>query len=232
MGFGIASTANSDIEDDQSSFIDTENDELRREQYGLQLYMTAGGLSAYHSYRSAIKYRKDFGQFNFLPEEQVDDLLKAPFEVSFLKRKTTYLPLLLVTGIVLLDSGYDGIATQNFSSSDAFFTAGYSFNAGVNEEAIFRGIMMPNLYQSYGSLFWSNATTALIFGAAHGTKVIPWPQILMGYYLGSITQQNHWSLREAIFVHTWWDVIAIGAQYMEGKGENAMLYIPLYAASF
>lgn len=235
LGLNLSSSANytEDIEGEPDKFNTTENNEYRKKQWGNQLYMSAGVLSAFHSYRSTVKYKKKFfGAFDFLPEQTNQDLLKAPFEFKYLKRKTTYLPLLTISGLVLLLPRQQGLATANLSISDAFFSSAYSFNAGVSEEALFRGMLMPNLYESYGSLFWSNTTTALIFGLAHGAKTLPIPQILAGYYFGWLTQKNNWSLNESVFVHTWWDVIAIGASYMQGEDHENLVYLPLYAARF
>jgi membrane protease YdiL (CAAX protease family) len=93
--------------------------------------------------------------------------------------------------------------------SDVFFTGAISYGAGVGEEAVFRGFLLPELRQALGSDFWSNAVTAVGFAAAHlGSVDRPIAQLALGYYWGDLTQRNNWEIAESIFIHTWWDVIA------------------------
>lgn len=93
--------------------------------------------------------------------------------------------------------------------------------------------MMPMFHEQFQNAFWANMTTAVLFAAAHGFSPAPLPQLGMGYYFGWLTQQNDYSLKEAVFVHVWWDVIAIAATYMDSETENDQsLYVPLYFAAF
>jgi membrane protease YdiL (CAAX protease family) len=235
LGYAVAATSGIKKEDlekrSEGGFDDNESDRFRQYALGGQIYQVAGGLSAYASFQSSVKYRKEKGEYAFIEkQESVDELLLAPFDFSYLKRPTTYWPLGGLLGLMILARESN---LSKFSGSDAFYTGAYSYNAGTHEEAMFRGWLQPVLHENFNSPFWGNFTTSLIFAAAHGTNPTPWPQFMMGYYLGWLTQQNNYSLKEAIFIHVWWDVLAIGATYMDSDSKNdGMLYIPLYGASF
>jgi hypothetical protein len=196
--------------------------------YGAQLTLFAGEMSAYHSFRTAMKTRKQDDQFTFLTtDEDPGDLLLAPFAFSEALKPTTFVPLLLVAGIVI--TGHDPHAQQGtFTVNDAAFVSGTSYNAGVGEEAFFRGYLMPMFREGFGSNFWSNATTSVLFGAAHlGTVSFPIVQTGLGFYLGWLSQRSDWSLRQSIFLHAWWDVIALGAQVANSKNGGYVGLPPL-----
>jgi membrane protease YdiL (CAAX protease family) len=206
------SERNSLFDDDQK--VRDYTDVRRQFGYGAQLTLFAGEMSAYHSFRTAMKTRKQDGEFTFLTtDEDPGDLLLAPFAFSEALKPTTFLPLLLVAGLAIADQG-----KGSFTANDAAFVGGTSYNAGVGEEALFRGYFMPMFREGFGSNFWSNATTSVLFGAAHlGTVSFPLAQTAGGFYLGWLSQRNDWSLRQSIFIHAWWDVIALGAQVAHSK---------------
>ena len=54
------------------------------------------------------------------------------------------------------------------------------------------------------------------------TNPQPIAQLLLGYHLGYVSQKNNWTLGEAIFIHTWWDVIAFSTiyHYKQAEPEN------------
>lgn len=205
-------------------------DVRRQFQYGSQLVLFAGEMSAYHSFRTAMKTRKQDGEFTFLTtDEDPGDLLLAPFAFSEVLKPTTFVPLLLVSGIVIAqgNAGYHSKGGP-FTVGDAAYVGGISYNAGVGEEALFRGYMMPMFREGFGSDFWSNATTSIVFGAAHlGSVKFPIVQTALGFYLGWLSQRNDWSLRQSIFLHAWWDVIALGAQVAQSKNGGTVYLPPL-----
>lgn len=183
-------------------------DSARQRTYGLQLYQFAGEMSAFHTFRTRIETLKPHGMYTFVTKERSTDLMLAPFEPEHFIRPTTFIPLLGLLAIEisrLKDGSY-------VDFGDGAFTGGVSYNAGVGEEALFRGYLMPVLHQNLGSAFWANAIQGTVFGAAHlsGQNKLPVIQGLMGFYLGWLTQRNQYSNRQSVFLHTWWDVIAIG----------------------
>lgn len=203
--------------------LDEKDNVQRKILLGGLISQGAAGLSTYHAFRTAVVTRQGRGEYQFLTEEERPvDLLKAPLHFEFLARETTYVPLLIDLGIsalILSNPGTD-MVRDSFTGEDAFFTATYSWNAGTHEEAIFRGWLMPVMMESWNSPFWSNVSQSVLFAAAHlGTNSTPIPQLLLGYHLGYVTQQNHWTLAESVFVHTWWDVIAFATTWQYRRVE-------------
>jgi membrane protease YdiL (CAAX protease family) len=213
--------------------IDSQDIVQRKTQYGLQLYQTAGGLSAYHSFRTAVTTRPN--QYGFLKSEDTPkDILLAPFEFNFLTRPSTFVPLAIAGTLaaVIATKPPRGHERDAFTQADAFFAPAFSYNAGTHEEAFFRGYVMPAIREHSGNDFWSNAGQSTLFALAHlGSTNVPVAQLLLGFHLGNVTQNNQWSLRESIFIHTWWDVIVFAASYSVRKQDDksnvvASLHLP------
>ena len=115
----------------------------QEQSFSSQFQLVARGISAYHSFRTSVESRRHLGQYKFLPknlEETPVDIAMAPFEFSFLKRSTTLVPLGVIATLSILNHGSktEGNEKATFSSSDLGYTMGLSYNAGTNEEAIFR----------------------------------------------------------------------------------------------
>ena len=204
--------------------LDKWGDRERNYVLGNQLVQVAGSLSAYQSFRTAA--RTHGSAYSFLPEkEDTGDILLAPFRFKFLKRPTTYIPLSLLA--LAIGTGIDNRGSLNIDDSALVMTM--SYGAGTGEEALFRGWMMPLFYEKMGSRFWSNATSATIFGAAHYSESNPLPiaQTLIGYYLGWVTQRNKWSLQESVFIHTWWDVLVFAGIFLDGSTSEKEAYYRL-----
>lgn len=192
---------------------------------GLQVAQASGGFSAYHSFRTAVRSRQAYGEFSFLKhEESPTDLLLAPFRFTYLKRPTTYWPLLVGAGLAALNLNSEipeDYERTNYEGGDALFTGALSYNAGTHEEAVFRGWLMPVARHYLESDFWSNSLTAVLFAAAHlSTNSTPLPQLVLGWHLGYVTQEDEWRIGEAIFVHAWWDVFAFYAQFHFKKKDD------------
>jgi membrane protease YdiL (CAAX protease family) len=193
----------------------------RRSQLGWQTYQAIGGLSAYHSFRTAVRSHHSTGGFSFLSEEEsMTDLLSAPFRFKYLLRPSTFIPL--TVGVAVNALIYQSLKTSSkdyetdaLSEPDVVFASAISYNAGTHEEAVFRGWVMPMFMQWTDSPFWSNTITNAVFASLHlsAENPLPWPQFFLGWHLGYVTQKNHWTIGESIFIHTWWDVLAFITQY-------------------
>ena len=209
--------------------INTYNDRDRLATLGAQIFQTSGGFSAYHSFRTAVRTRKPHGEYSFLTHEETPgDLMLAPFRFDFITRPTTFAPLLALTGLLVVAAKVSKPPPRvHLTATDAAFTFAFSYNAGTHEEAVFRGWMMPVWMHYVNNEILSNLFTSVLFAAAHfsPSNPIPWPQFLVGFYLGQVTQWREWTLAESIFIHTWYDVIAIGALY--GLRDQAQLNIQL-----
>lgn len=197
--------------------IDTRDDTERRYLLGGQLSFAAGSYSALHAFRSAADSRREDGQYEFLRDKvTVQDTVLAPFDFSYLARPTTYIPLGLMGAVAVASARSDaeGYQKVGLRGSDYAFGGAFSHLAGTHEEALFRGWMMPLFREYVAGDVMSNASQSLLFALAHlGSNSIPIPQLLLGYHLGYVTQRNGWSLGEAAFIHTWWDVFNFLALY-------------------
>lgn len=194
----------------------------RKAGIGLQTYQVAGGYSLFHTFRTAARLRQAEGQYEFLKSDpQPGEIALAPFHFQYLVRPTTYIPLVVGAGLniwIVNQQPPDGWVRDAFRKEDAAFTAGYSYNAGTHEEAVFRGGLMPMLREYGMNDPWSNGVQAVAFGAAHlGNTPLPLVQLILGWHFGSITQKSNWDMREAVFIHAWWDVFAFAAQYRMKK---------------
>jgi hypothetical protein len=213
-----------------------DDSDVRFRELGAEMYLTAGGYSLYHSFRTAAKSQQKGGDFLFLgPEEQPEELALSAFRFGHLTRATTIFPVALAAAIAGLRIGSS--PGDPFTYDEALYAFGFSYGAGNWEEAVFRGWMMPTFTEWTHSPFLGGFLSGTIFGGLHaGRGFIPWPQTLMGYYLGWVSQRNGWTLSEVIFIHTWWDAILFASSYatasVSGKRVPATFWMPVFQASF
>ncbi len=215
------------------------HEELPRQTMLASQYITSvGAMSAWQSFRTVVETHRDGGRFEFLKEEETPmDLLAAPFDFSHLQRKTTWIPLLVAAGIGALvpQSLTDDYKRDPYSSSDAFYASAISYNAGVSEEALFRGYLQPVIYDSWRSSLGSNLVQAVVFGLAHRATIDrPFVQAGMGFYLGWLHEKRDWTLSGSIFVHAWWDVIALSSNYLvrlkdEKRATPPVIWLPAFS---
>jgi len=202
---------------DPESEYDSKNVAMRKVALGLQTYQAAGGLSLYHSFRSAVWQRQKYGQYRFLEKSETPiQLLSAPFRFEYIERPSTFIPLLIGASASFYFSRHppENFTRTTLRREDAWFSGAFSYNAGTHEEAIFRGWFMPVLRESGFSPEMSNIGQGVLFALAHlGTYDRPWPQLFLGLHLGRVAQKNEWTLGESIFIHTWWDVLAFLSAY-------------------
>jgi membrane protease YdiL (CAAX protease family) len=184
-------------------------------------YQGSGFLSAYSAFRSSVpRFQDENGMYRFLgPRESIGELMRSPFRFDHLARPSAWIPLGLLAGIVgyqVANPESDGrFARWTASADDYLFVGAESWNAGVTEEAVFRGWIYPVSYQYLWQNFWvADGAQALVFGAAHygASNPLPWPQALLGFYFGWLARKNDWSLSESIFVHAWWDMLLFAGE--------------------
>lgn len=194
---------------------------------GAQLAFTSGALSAWDSFHRSVPSLQAQGKYEFLrSDENLGDLVTAPFDFGFLTRWTTWAHLgwtALVAGIVLGDRN-DNVTYPPFHGHDAVFVGALSYQAGVGEEALFRGWLMPMLQQNLGGSFWAgNGIQALVFGAGHAPKADKFALAIGAWalYEGWVTRRNGGSIRESIFHHFWYDV-AVGTVTLLRDEESAV----------
>jgi membrane protease YdiL (CAAX protease family) len=232
VGVGFVASA-LPMNDTSSDPGNVQDDRTRRYIWGNQAYMDVGFVSAFHGFRSAAETRKAEGRFGYLShEETTGDLLIAPLRFDYLLRPSILIPLGILGGILAADASNQK-SHYNYQGGDMLFGTAVSYNAGVGEEAFFRGYMMPVLYDWWGNGFWSNTATATVFAAAHisASNPVPWPQFLVGLYLGWTVQRNEWQLSQAVFLHAWWDIIVFASELAYSRGGQTA-YLPLVRAEF
>lgn len=210
---------------------DSDQFNLRNATLGALIVQGAGGMSAYHAFRTAVRQEIVEGRYEFLTHEETSgEILLAPFHFSYLARASTWMPLGILATLAALSPQISEEKLEYVSPNahQSAFNLGVSYNAGTHEEAIFRGWLMPLFREKFVGNFWANANTSLLFAAAHlGTNKLPLPQLILGYYLGNVVQKDQWRLGEAVFIHTWWDVIALFASHFREKDKSKAVSIRL-----
>lgn len=206
--------------------------DTQRAFYGLQLASTAGMLSAYETFRTGLPALRANGEYQFIGDDHAStlSLFTAPFDPTFLTRWTTWLGLAYtgaVAALVAIEGTDPGQINRPFTVGDGAFTAGVSLNAGIGEEALFRGWLYPLLYENLGAKWLANPIQAGIFGALH-PQAGPFAIMIGGWalYQGWLTKRNGWNVRESIFQHVWYDVVIIAATLLtdEASGEVAITF--------
>jgi len=176
-------------------------------------------------------YRDGKGARAANPNETFFDLMSAPFRPKYFLDPFVLSPLLLLAGAAAASphSNWGRILTSpgmKQSGHLAFYTFATSLNAGVGEEAFFRGFMNDSLAHSFrDSVIPGPVLAALVsgtlFGAAHlGSYDNVLPQTLMGYYLAFLQHRNGYDIRPGIALHFWWDMIIFGFEYMAYKEDR------------
>ena len=199
-GLSYAVNASKDFGSDAISDPDlsAKNVALRKYMLGMQTYQASGGMSLYHTFRSAVWQRQKFGEYKFLNHgESPQEILSAPFRFEFVTRPSTWIPLSIggLASWYLATHPDHGYHKAGFRREDPWFAGGFSYNAGTHEEAIFRGWLMPVVHESGLSPQMSNLSQATIFALAHlGSNPLPLPQFFLGLHLGNVTLRNGWNI--------------------------------------
>jgi membrane protease YdiL (CAAX protease family) len=199
---------------------------------GALLFAGAGLVSAYDAFRRGLPGLQREGKYEFLTSHaSTGDLFTAPFDPKFLGRWTTWVELAYtgaITAIVLSDRE-EGVEYEPLKARDVAFTTGLSLYAGIGEEALFRGWLLPLFHQSLGERFWvANGVQALLFGAGHVGTASEYAAVIGGWalYEGWLTRRNDWSIRESIFHHFWYDVAVVTAEFVTDQREPVTLVFP------
>jgi hypothetical protein len=203
-------------------------------QTGQAMSKHASGLSVFDSFNSRVHAYQEAGQYGFLPKDQnLETVLKAPFQFRHLAKWTTWVPFLAAMAASTIEYNESPKPRDfDFRLQDATASSFESYVAGSSEEAFFRGWMMPILYENTQSFWLSNAIQGTAFGYAHGPR--PYFQLAAGYYAGWLTDRNHYDLSEVIFVHAWWDFWVLAASYARNRAftHDMKVDFPLINFSF
>lgn len=187
------------------------------DSYGLMAQSTLF-YSVYSAYRDAGGGRAGEG---------IQDLVAAPFQTEYLLDPHVFVPL----AVLAASAARYGVASQTTLVNDRFMNDGtrefltvyQSMNAGVAEEAFFRGFLNDSLSRRVGPV-WGGFVSGTIFGVAHTANGVPvssvLPQTLMGYYFAYLQNKNGGDIREGIALHFWWDVIIFAVQARTYKADS------------
>ncbi|MFM8314708.1 MAG: lysostaphin resistance A-like protein, partial [Deltaproteobacteria bacterium] len=164
--------------------------------------------------------------------EKPTDLLQAPINFSYLERWTTILPLALGAGAFFFVTPGKSSGPVQANLDDVFYAGSVGYMTGIGEEAMFRGWLLPVLYNWSGDQKITLGLSAIVFALAHGLKVRHFvTAFFFGLYSGWLTQENNWSIGEVTFIHSWWDIMAFAADYINRR-EHAFLRLPTVSFSF
>jgi len=187
------------------------------------------------------KFRYDIPNF--------EQMLKAPFDFDEIQKP--FVLAFIVAGIVDAIISYS-IAPKNqrLTGVDRVFGYGNEFNsamgtaiytatsgvmsygAGVSEEMIMRGGILPVLDYKYGKKV-GLTVSSLLFSAAHipsYLKINDTKQLLyaitqittVGFLLGMNAQNNHYNIKTVIAAHTWFNFMVMTTSWLLNPQENPL----------
>jgi hypothetical protein len=196
---------------------------------GELVYQSTTWLSPWDAFNRALPALRQQGKYKFLPvkREGLRELASAPLDYRFLGRWTTWVDLgqtALLTAAVFWVREPD-VPRYPFLGRDAAYAVSLSAEAGIGEEAFFRGYFLPMLNQKTGKFWVANATQAAVFGVAHGPAGLvqgPW-----ALWEGWLVRRNDWSIRESVFHHFWYDLaVSTAGAIAEEKPVTVRLRFP------
>ena len=161
--------------------------------------------------------------------ESAGDLLAAPFRPTYLKRATTWVPL-LVRGALIFDDGEHDWATVTDDSIGPWEIAAANTlryeSVAVGEEALFRGVANEQLTRRWGTVP-GVAASSLLFGLAHsgrgGTADVAGASAY-GVYLGALHVRNDYRLGEGVAIHFWWNFLTAVDYLRNGEDREEAVF--------
>ena len=158
------------------------------------------------------------------PEDGYFDLASSPFRFKYISDPYIFLPILLLLASSAGDSGggRTTLVPPGMKSGHGDLYANVvSFNAGVSEEAFFRGVLNTSFSRSFGPMT-GGFLSGLIFGLAHydgSISSVGFPT-LAGFYFAYVSFLNGYDIRPGIALHFWWDVIVISLEVRQWKEDR------------
>jgi hypothetical protein len=200
---------------------------------GAQTAQTSGALSAYDAFHASLPALQREGKYAFVTtHDRTGSLLLAPFDIRMLGRWTTWIDLAytsVITVILVQTNTEPGRQYVPFRTRDGVFVGALPYNAGVGEEAVFRGWVYPVLHQHTGRRAWlSNGLQAAAFGGLHVPQAKGFAAVIAGwaFYEGWLTRRNGWSIRESVFHHFWYDVAIGTATFLTQEQASVTIRFP------
>ncbi|MDH3714834.1 MAG: CPBP family intramembrane metalloprotease, partial [Gammaproteobacteria bacterium] len=176
-------------------------------------------FSGYAAYRDGRLANDNKGFSTPAPHETFGDLALAPFQVDYLFRPTTYVPLLLVgAALSQTRSGdpNDGLYEIRYTDDvnravlGLYHTVGIGMGPAVAEEALFRGFLNNHFSHHYGR--WGGlALSSALFALGHlgeGNQADALTAGIFGAYVGLLQQRNGYAIGEGVAIHFWSNFLA------------------------
>ncbi|MBI2646366.1 MAG: CPBP family intramembrane metalloprotease [Deltaproteobacteria bacterium] len=209
----------------------------------LTLFQNEHFYNIYSAYQDARIKIKNEAYLSEISKENILNLLASPFDLNLLGRWTFLLPISIVTGITawIMSDDNRSVKIRSSGASWAFpLLGGQSTTIGVGEEAYFRGYLQSEFKELFKSEWVAIGSQSLLFAAAHDIYIddpkLPkvaryWPGALrftFAAYSGWVTERNHYSIRENVAMHAWWDFLLLSGEYLiTGKVEPFVLSVSL-----
>lgn len=161
--------------------------------------------------------------------QSAGELLAAPFRPTYLKRATTWVPL-LVRAALIFDGGSGDWAIVTDDSIGPWEIGAANVvqyeSVAVGEEALFRGVANQQLTRSWGTLP-GVAASSLLFGLAHsgraGTADVA-GATAFGAYLGTLHVRNDYDLGEGVAIHFWWNFLTAVDYLRNGEDRDDAVF--------
>jgi membrane protease YdiL (CAAX protease family) len=192
----------------------------------------------------ALREKSENTEFKLkIDDTPLSELMLAPF-----KKEVVSSPLVVAFALLGIADGIYGYPESKRSFSDvANITAmgnkmsrdtgtGYyegmafavSYGAGVSEEMLFRGFMLPVIDYKYGKrtgLVSSSLTFGLLHAfnpALHNPAYTVAQATLAGFIFGYSVQRDDYKLSKAIAAHFWYDFISMTTTWLANPNENPL----------
>lgn len=161
--------------------------------------------------------------------QSAGELLAAPFRPTYLRRATTWVPL-LIRGALIFDDGENDWAIVTDDSIDPWEIGAANVvqyeSVAVGEEAFFRGVANEQLTRWWGTVP-GVIGSSLLFGLAHsgrrGTADAA-GATAYGLYLGSLHVRNDYDLREGVALHFWWNFLTAADYLRNGEDRDDAVF--------
>ncbi|MDH3452660.1 MAG: CPBP family intramembrane metalloprotease, partial [Gammaproteobacteria bacterium] len=192
--------------------------------------------SGYAAYRDGREEGNNEGFSTPAPHEALSDLALAPFQLTYLSRPTTFIPLLLVgAALAQTESGDTGDGFYEIRYADdvnetelqLFQTLGIGMGPAVAEEAFFRGFLNNHFSHHYGR--WGGlALSSTLFALGHlgqGNQADALTAGIFGAYVGLLQQRNRYAIGEGVAIHFWSNFLAgLTALQHGGSADNLLTF--------
>ena len=204
--------------------------------------------SSYAAYRDVRNFNEQRGYKYPMPQDSLEDLIKAPFQWSVVSKKEVWGGILgfLTAGAVVSYYAFPEtaihfpLATQDNPSMPPIM----AFPVGIGEESFFRGFLQSTLME-YTSPIPAIFGSSLCFGLVHIPNAEHLPEnqrkvyytaavpliTVFGGYMGWLTHKTG-SLKYSTAIHSWYDFIVFSAAASAKKDSKTKAALGRHSFSY